>query len=91
MSGSRRGPDPKLGVPLGKKSFPLRLPDDLRDLMKERADEQGMSFNEYLVRMAARYEGYKLAARAPASAQEALALIDDDNPQQNLAEDAVAA
>ncbi|TMR22460.1 Arc family DNA-binding protein [Nonomuraea turkmeniaca] len=90
MSGSRRGPEPKLGVPLGKRSFPLRLPDDLRDLVEDRAKAHGMSMNEYLVRMAARFEGYDLTAPPPASTQETLPLA-EDSPRQSLAENAVAA
>ncbi|MGW4412697.1 Arc family DNA-binding protein [Nonomuraea sp. NPDC004702] len=87
MSGSRRGPEPKLGVALGKRSFPLRLPDDLRDLVADRAKAHGMSMNEYLVRMAARFEGYDLTAPPPASSQEPLPFTMDETapPSQTSA------
>ncbi|MEV4079077.1 hypothetical protein AB0J43_02135 [Nonomuraea fuscirosea] len=81
MSGSRRGPEPKLGVPLGKKPFPLRLPDPLRDIVKDNAARAQMPINEYLVRKVAEMEGFDLKAPPPASAQETLLTLDETTSQ----------
>jgi preprotein translocase subunit SecA len=71
---------------IGRVSFPLRLPAELRDFLQVQADAEYSSLNAYIVGLLSRMRGFQAARTARGAVAQAPAVIAAPAPAESKPE-----